>query len=307
MKKYLLILLCSFFLKSLSAQTISSINPNSGNAGQTLTVTITGNNTHFASGSSTYADFEFTQGSGTYVNNVSSFTSMTVNTTIPPGITSGYYDFYTSNSFDGFLVADKGFYVNGTPPKISISPSAANPGQTLTINITGTNTTFTQASSGFAYIDFTPGPGYVPANNTIVSNDLLMAASFTVPVGTATAYYSLYCGDGSGTLIAPNAFGVPTNIGIGEVENVLQNITVLPNPFTDQVTFHAKVSRSVAAELEVFNISGEKVFLQDFNRLPAGNFEYTLRSSDFNNAPGIYFANWKTGNTSSTVKLFFIR
>lgn len=307
MKKYLLILSGIFFLQSLSAQTITSLNPSSGNAGQNLNVTITGNNTHFTQGSGTFVDFEFTQGSGvTY--NVSSWTSMTANITIPPNITSGYYDFYTSNAVDGFIFADKGFYVNGNPQQISISPNSANPGQTLTINITGTGTTFTAMSSGSGtvLIDFTPGPGYVAANSFVVSNNFLMAANFTVPPGTATAYYTLVVDDG-GWRVAPNAFGVPATIGIGESEKNFHNITASPNPFTDKITFNAKISQSITAALEIYNISGEKVFEKNFNKLPAGEFEYTLRSSDFKNSPGIYFANWKTGNSSSTVKLFFVR
>jgi hypothetical protein len=308
MKKYLLFLLCIFFLKQLSAQTITSIVPNNGNAGQTLTVTITGNNTHFTSGSNTYVDFEFYQGSSALNFNASSWTSMTVNFTIPSVITSGYYDFYTYNPFDGFLFADKGFYVNGTPGQLTISPNAANPGQTLAINITGTGTNFTTMSSGSGtvWIDFTPGPGYIQANNFIVSNDFLMAANFTVPVSTPTAYYTLFVGDGAGHM-APNAFGVPANIGIGEVENIFQNISATPNPFTEQVTFSGKLPRSAEAKLEIFNIKGAKIFQKDFNKLPAGNFEYTLHSSDFNNTPGIYFASFKSGNKSFPVKLFFVR
>ena len=277
MKKYLLILLSIFCLQHLSAQTITSLTPNSGNAGQTLTVTITGNNTHFTAGSSTTVDFEFFQGSSSLNYNISSWTSMTVDLTIPTGLTSGYYDFYTSNSFDGFMFADRGFYVNGTPTKItSISPNAANPGQTLNVNITGTGTQFTQmtAGSGTVYIDFTPGVGYVAANNFVVSNNTLMAANFTVPPGTTPAYYSLYVDDGSGAN-APNGFGVPANIGIGENENVFQNIATSPNPFIEQVTFSANISHGTNVELEIFDIKGEKIFNKLFSKLPAGNFEYT--------------------------------
>lgn len=308
MKKYLLILSSCFFLQSLFAQTISSISPNSGNAGQSLTVTITGNNTHFNQGSSTFVDFEFFQGSSSLNYNVSSWTSMTANLTIPPGTVSGYYDFYTYNSFDGSIYDDKGFYVNGTPPQIAISPNAGNPGQTLNITITGTGTNFTTMSqgSGTVWIDFTPGLGYVQANNFIVSNDQLLAANFTVPLGTATGYYSLYCDDGVAH-IAPNAFGVPANVGVEEKEDVLQRITASPNPFTEQVTFSAKVTQSVSAELEIYNIEGEKIFYKNLNKLPAGNFEYTLHCSDFRNSPGIYFANWKAGNNFSSVKLFLVR
>ena len=68
--KTLLITFLVFILPIITfSQSLVSINPNTGNAGQTLNVTITGNNTHFNQGSATIVDFSFNQGSNTTVVN----------------------------------------------------------------------------------------------------------------------------------------------------------------------------------------------------------------------------------------------
>ena len=99
----------SLFLFSIAAlftygQSISSISPNSANAGQTLNVTITGTNTNFQQGSGTYVDFNFISGSGTSAvnyTNIVSDTKIIANITIPSNTYTGYYDVTLSGGVEG--------------------------------------------------------------------------------------------------------------------------------------------------------------------------------------------------------------
>ena len=131
----------------LFSQTIASISPATGNAGQTLNVTITGANTHFKSGSGTSVHFSFNQSSST-VNfiNILSETSISANITLPVNTQSGDYDVNVYNSIDGTRSLINGFHVNGIQ-LLSISPSSANAGQTLNVTITGSHIHFTSGSA----------------------------------------------------------------------------------------------------------------------------------------------------------------
>src|SRR5205085_2868496 len=83
-----------FYVNGIPRPSIKSVNPVSGNAGQTLNVTITGSNTHFQHGNGTNVYFDFQQGSGTSVNSVSVIndSSLVANVSIPAYLYSGYYN-----------------------------------------------------------------------------------------------------------------------------------------------------------------------------------------------------------------------
>ena len=73
-------------LLSVTAPTISSVSPNSGKPGNTVTVALTGLNTHFAQGSTTViAGGGVTAG----IPTVTSATALTVTLTIPQGVVQG--------------------------------------------------------------------------------------------------------------------------------------------------------------------------------------------------------------------------
>jgi RHS repeat-associated protein len=136
---------------SSAVPTILSVVANSGLQGQSLTVTITGQNTHFVNGT-TQANF----GPGV---------------TVGTGITGGYGPLTVTSSttataqlnisasapFATRTVAVKtgseqeslfnGFSVNGAPMVLYVSPNYANPGTSVTVAITGMFTHFQQGTS----------------------------------------------------------------------------------------------------------------------------------------------------------------
>ncbi|MDD4149269.1 MAG: T9SS type A sorting domain-containing protein [Bacteroidales bacterium] len=124
-----------FHVHGLTPPSLVSINPNSAGAGQTLNVTITGVNTNFSAGNGTYVDFGLSQGSSTVVINsidILSNTSILANITVSSEAYLGYYDVYTYNYVDGYLILSDGFHVGANDVEflendnlISIYPNPA--------------------------------------------------------------------------------------------------------------------------------------------------------------------------------------
>jgi hypothetical protein len=98
------------------AQNISAITPSSATQGETLDVTITGVNTHFAqaSGTSLQVHFSFEQASTTIVNSYTAINDLNLvaNITLPSDVTVGTYDVTASNNIDGAMTLENSFTVN---------------------------------------------------------------------------------------------------------------------------------------------------------------------------------------------------
>ncbi|MCX6271862.1 MAG: T9SS type A sorting domain-containing protein [Bacteroidetes bacterium] len=222
------------------SQNLSTINPSSASAGQTLDVTITGANTHFSMGSGTTLDFSFNQGSGTSaVNslNILSDISMLANITVPATTYTGDYNVNVFNAIDGFLFLNNAFHVNGqTPPSLaSVSPDNAIAGQTLNVTITGANTHFSQGSGTTINFEFNQGSGTVVNSLNIVSNTSLLA-SITVPSLTVDGDYDVFVFSSvDGNLVLPGGFHVGSSGIVINSENDL-SFTVYPNPAEDIIT-----------------------------------------------------------------------
>src|ERR1035437_2579061 len=127
MKKTFILFLFSLISTFGFSATITSISPAVSEPGKTLTVTITGTNTHFSQASSSII---FSQGSSTIAANSNtvnaiSDTSLQADFTIPANAYTGDYDVSISNGLDGNISLLKGFHVNSStsPVLASISPN----------------------------------------------------------------------------------------------------------------------------------------------------------------------------------------
>jgi hypothetical protein len=204
----------SFFVSGISHPRITSVSPAIGTKGQTLSVRVKGSATNFKKGALMAVYFGFAQGT-TAVNsmNVINDTVVDVNVTIPPNTITEYYDVAIYNSIDSSLTKYNIFYVNGMPkPKlISVSPSSGNSGQTLDVNITGSNTHFLQAST-MAYFGFLQTGSFV--NSVNVVNDSLLIANVSIPASAVTGYYDVSTNDSIDRYISKlNCFYVNGNPG----------------------------------------------------------------------------------------------
>ena len=146
-----------------------SVAPPSGSQGSTLNLAITGVNTNFTATS----QVSFSQ-AGITVNSVSlnSTTSLTANITIAADATVGARDLTVSTGSE-VVTAAGAFSVTAdstTPRLVSVAPSTGQRGQSLTVTITGENTSFTQAGSVVSF-----GPGITVSSTTVASSTVLTA------------------------------------------------------------------------------------------------------------------------------------
>jgi hypothetical protein len=117
MKKIYSLILSVIFTSGFYSQSLSVITPSSANQGETLNVTITGQNTSFsqASSSSLSIYFEFSQSSSTIsVTNIAASDNYTLTATIsiPEDEAVGDYNLFVYNNIDQSLTLENGFSVS---------------------------------------------------------------------------------------------------------------------------------------------------------------------------------------------------
>lgn len=280
MKSALLIFFTLLLCHISFPQNITSINPNEGDAGTTLNVTITGTNTHFTQATSTNVGFFFSGASGTAtfphsINTINSQTLM-ANLSIPTGISSGWYDFAVWTDLDGFMLKPNGFKVNGSAIH-SITPNEGKAGATLNVSITGTNTHFTQATSTVVRFYFSGATSTATYPNSLQNvNNLNLNANLTIPASTPQGWYNFsVTNDIDGYLFKPSSFKVNNDIGITE-PSISDKFFVFPNPFTDHLTLNISNSQQEEAVLSIYNTSGLLVDERTLRLLPGTN-EIPLR------------------------------
>jgi hypothetical protein len=188
----------SFALTNTVA-TISSVSPNSGNLGQTLTILVTGSATHFVNGTTT-AFF----GTGITINSVSvtSSTTANVNITIAPTTTLGLR---TVTMTTGAEVATltNGFTVNqGSATLVSATPNSGAQGASVSVAIVGSNTNFSQATTTAS---FGPNIGI----NSIVVTDLTHATvNITIAAGATVQSQTITMTTGGEIATLVNGFSI---------------------------------------------------------------------------------------------------
>jgi hypothetical protein len=191
----------AFYVEGSVHPILSSISPNSAYNGQTLSVSITGSNTHFMQASSTTVTF----GGGISINSTSipSDTLIQCNITVPTNEFSGNYAVTVYNATDGNLALNSAFYINGNTPSslTSISPAAAKPSQSLNVTITGTHTHFSQASGTSVWFSFNQISSTIVVNSTSVINDTVVEASISIPSDAIIGNYkAIVTNSGEGSL-----------------------------------------------------------------------------------------------------------
>lgn len=156
-----------------------SVNPNSAAQGEILSVSITGQNTHFNQGTSTITWFQ--QGSSTiiYPTNQNSISATNLNASyfIPNNANLGFYDTYTYNNSDGLLVLPNSFIIQ-TPVSYQIT-AIANPNNSGYITGAGVYTN-NQICNLYAY----NYPGYYFVNWTENGNIVSTTEAYTFTVNS---------------------------------------------------------------------------------------------------------------------------
>ncbi|HZH87147.1 MAG TPA: T9SS type A sorting domain-containing protein [Brumimicrobium sp.] len=170
---------------------------------------------------------------------------------------------------------------------VSISPNEANHGETLNVTITGTNTSFSQASNTSIKFYFTASsttatiPNYynVQNNNTIIAN-------LTVPLGTYTGWYDYSVGNGiDGLMYNPVSFKVNGVVGL-TAYNTNTSYKVYPNPFSNSLSVSVSSEQSGNATLRLIDLTG-KVY--ESRPVSLVNGQNTFEMDNLNLESGIYF------------------
>jgi hypothetical protein len=123
-----------------------TVVPGNGQAGQTVTVTITGQFTNFQQG---FTSVSFGGGlPAPSLVTVDSLTEVKATLSIPSNATVGTFDTTVTTNGTSVTLPNSFSVTPGTPVITQISPNIGNPGQTaLTINFTGQYTTWTAATT----------------------------------------------------------------------------------------------------------------------------------------------------------------
>ena len=142
----------------ISSPQITSISSNSGDNGQSLSVTISGSNMNYGNQwSGTLSSFRFSQWSGTnmFYGNPTSTSGdyLYGNVSIPNNQNTGWYDLEVyDQSTNQWIQKNNAFYVAAYIPPVvqinSISPNNGDPGQTLSVTISGSNMNYGNQWSG---------------------------------------------------------------------------------------------------------------------------------------------------------------
>lgn len=170
------------------------LNPDNGTIPETLTVTLSGVNTHFNQGTGT--SLWLKQGSYTtiYPNDITPLSDTQINATFSFSNTDdpGLYDVKTVNGIDGTLLLEDAFLLNPNPNPphlVSIDPGNAQPGSSLSVFISGANTNFTQGTGTTVW--FTKGSYNIYANSVVEVNDELLDAYFYISNAANLGYYDV--------------------------------------------------------------------------------------------------------------------
>jgi len=203
---------CFFLNPATTTPSIVSVAPSSATQTTTVTLTITGLNTHFGhSGTTTTVSLK----QGTFQINPTSTIisdSLTIQSqfTLSTAYPTGLYDVSITNTIDGTLLLTGGFTINtgpNSPTITSVSPNTALPGETLSVSITGQNTLFEQGTDN---VNLSRGSTVIyPTNLSFVSTTLINA-TFYFSTSLPTGYYNVNV-TGNDAIILTNGFQLAHN------------------------------------------------------------------------------------------------
>ncbi|MFH1614708.1 MAG: hypothetical protein ABIG61_06465 [Planctomycetota bacterium] len=218
---------------TLFAQTLISIDPDNAIQGQNLSVTITGQDTHFKQGTNT--GVWFSRGGSTINGDCpphsSSDTILPANFNISVDAPCGSWDVSVWNSIDGTLTLSDGFTVVGNSPVLaSISPIRAAQGQSLSVTITGLDTIFLDGI-GTTDVWLSQGVLTINASGYSAFSNTSLSADFDIPADAVCGFWDVSVDDYyDGTLTLSNVFLIKINFDVWYVDNDAPNDPAPNNP-----------------------------------------------------------------------------
>jgi hypothetical protein len=175
--------LANGFSVAPASPSISSVSPAQGSAGQTVTVSIRGQNTNFVAGVSQIAF-----GDGINVSNVTvqNPLSLTAQLVIAANAMAGNRTVTVLTGSEVAAGVDRFLVIAAAPTLSSINPSTGNPGQSLSVSITGQNTSFLQGTTQVSFGSGTTVSSVTFASATSLTAQLVIAADAAPGARTVT-------------------------------------------------------------------------------------------------------------------------
>ncbi len=176
---------------------VTDVTPAEGEQGQTLDVTITGQDMFFIGASGIDVRFYGETGGFIQANSVTVLNDNQVRATIKLTASTpiGSYDVNVivdgngASLYQAFTVVDDGI---PDPELVSITPDEAIRGQVLDVTITGQRTQFTQASNIQVFLS---GGGFFESQSTVVLSDTKLKCTFDLPSNAPPGLYSVFVSD----------------------------------------------------------------------------------------------------------------
>jgi hypothetical protein len=174
-----------------------TVSPNSGQQGQSVTLAVTGQFTHFAQGTT-----QVSLG-GYPVSNITIIdaTSLTAQLTIPPSAPVGPRTLIVTTGSEVAMHIDAFSVTPGIPVLTTINPTTGKQGETITIGITGQ---FTHFAQGATQLDFGPGVAVIVA----VASPTALMAQLSIADNAAVGARTLTVTTGTEAVTVQNAFSV---------------------------------------------------------------------------------------------------
>jgi len=293
--------------------TLAAVTPNQAEQNQTLTVTITGQNTHFTPGSSTVS-LQFSQGSSTLSINANSVNvinglSLQANFTLQRNAATGFWSVVVQTPVDGVLTLSSGFRILlGSPTSLTATTISNSQ-----INLSWTDNSGTErefrierkiGSGAFQEI------AIVEANTTAYQNHGLTPQTLYC--------YRVRAADGLNVSNYSNeaCVSTPTSVSAGRsVPAQYQLAQNYPNPFSPltrgsfdnpQTQIEYSLAERGEVRLEIFDVHGRKIRTLIQANQPASQYAVIWDGKDEAGVmvpSGIYFYRLQAGGFEQTRKL----
>jgi hypothetical protein len=92
-----------------------------------------------------------------------------------------------------------------------------------------------------------------------------------------------------------------TTVGITEIEEPVHQLGIFPNPLAESSTLRFYLAEGSHSQIEIYNLTGEKVKSVFEGYLPAGSHKFSINKNEF--APGLYFTRLQTSAGSVVGKM----
>jgi len=275
---------------------LTQISPDFGEQGQLIQANVQGFGTAFDVGPPPVVFIQ--QGSniinGTNVS-VLNATSLNVEFNIPTQADIGIYDLFVSG-VPNPLTAGFSVLTPSSGVLQSISPNWGQPGDSLTVIITGNGTTF--GSAGPVGVVIGSGLSAIAGSNVNVISTDSLSAEIIIPIGTFAAFYDVWVSGVSSPLT--NGFEVWIESGIEELD-ADQSLIVYPNPVHHQSQISYSLSGTTSVTFELIDLTGRILNTIERGQQSAGKYQLPLPLDQLSKS-GLYLVRMRTDESTQVFK-----